>query len=225
MKTYKAVNVSNFCMGSSITDIYSMFDTSIVSDALDQHNIEGVITGISPTRPEHKTVGRAHPMRFELLEEPEETTNFPYAMLNELVEDRVLAIDGVGPDISCWGGNASRLAENAGVNGLVIHGGFRDIREIREGSFPVFARQPTPKSGQGRIHIESIGDPIDIDGVAISSDDIIVADSTGVVVVPEEKAVDVAQTAEATLQEELLVEHKIERGATVEDLQSEDHEF
>ena len=212
-------------MASSITDVYSMFDTSVVSDALDKHDIDGVITGLPPAAPDQTTVGRAHTMRFELVDDPGERTNFPYAMLNELLEDRVLVIDGVGPDISCWGGNASRLAENAGVAGMVIDGGYRDIPEIREGSFPVFARQPTPKSGQRRLAVEAVGEPLDIDGVTVNPDDLIVADATGVVVVPAEKAAEVAETAEATLREELLVERKIEHGATVADLQSDDHEF
>ena len=212
-------------MASSITDVYSMFDTSIVSDALDKHDIDGVITGLPPAAPDQTTGGRAHTMRFELVDDPGERTNFPYAMLNELREDRVLVIDGVGPDISCWGGNASRLAENAGVAGMVIDGGYRDIPEIRDGSFPVFARQPTPKSGQRRLTVEAVGEPLEIDGVTVNPDDLVVADATGVVVVPAEKAAEVAETAEATLREELLVERKIETGATVADLQGDDHEF
>ena len=212
-------------MASSITNVYSMFDTSIVSDALDKHDIDGVITGLPPAAPDQTTVGRAHTMRFELVEDPGERTNFPYAMLNELREDRVLVIDGVGPDVSCWGGNASRLAENAGVTGMVIDGGYRDIPEIREGSFPVFARQPTPKYGQRRLAVEEVGEPLDIDGVTVNPDDLIVADATGVVVVPADEVAAVAETAEATLRGELLVERKIEIGATVSDLQSDDHEF
>ncbi|WP_238532953.1 RraA family protein [Halalkalicoccus jeotgali] len=202
-----------------------MFDTSVVSDALDKYDIDGVITGLPPAESGQTAVGRAHTMRFEWADNPGKQTNFPYTMLNELLNDRVLVIDGVSPDISCWGGNASRLAENAGVSGVVINGGYRDIPEICEGAFPVFARQPTPKSGQYRLTVESIGEPLEIDGVVVNPEDLIIADATGVVVVPAENAVDVAETAEITLREELLVERKIENGATVTDLQSNDHEF
>ncbi|WP_436348462.1 RraA family protein [Natronorubrum sp. FCH18a] len=213
-------------MAPAITDVFSMFDTSIVSDALDEHGVDGVITGIEPAEPSQTAVGRAHTMRFELVSDPgSETTNFPYAMLNELVDDRMLVIDGVGPDISCWGGNASVLAENAGVNGLVIDGGYRDVPEIRAGSLPVFGRAPTPKSGQRRVTVKEIGEPVEIDGITVSNDDLIVADKTGIVVIPADIAPDVAETAEDILSEELVVEAKIENGATVSDLQQEDHEF
>lgn len=212
-------------MTSSITQVFGMFDTSVVSDALDEHGIDGVIDGISPADPNQTVVGRAHTMRFEEVETRDEETNFPYAMLHELVEDHVLVIDGVGPDISCWGGNASRLAENAGVNGIVVDGGYRDVPEIRAGTFPVFGREPTPKTGQRRVTVEEIGEPLDIDGVTVRPDDLIVADATGVVVVPANDAEAIASTAEKTLREELLVEEKIETGASVSDLERDDHEF
>lgn len=212
-------------MASSITDVYSMFDTSIVSDALDEHGIDGVVNGLPPAEPSQRSVGRAHTMRFELVDDPGGKTNFPYAMLDELLEDRVLVIDGVGPEISCWGGNASVLAENAGVSGIVINGGYRDVPEIRTGSFPVFARAPTPKSGQRRLTVEAVGEPVEIDDVTVAPDDVVVADATGVVVVPADEAVAVAETAEETLREEQLVETKIDHGANVADLQQDDHEF
>lgn len=212
-------------MPRSITDVFQSFDTSIVADALDEHGIDGVITGLEPAHPSQAAVGRAHTLRLEEAPDPGSETNFPYAMLNELVADRMLVLDGVGPEISCWGGNASRLAENAGVEGIVVNGGYRDVPEVREGSFPVFGRAPTPKTGQRRVVVEEIGEPVEIGGVTVAPDDLIVADATGVVVVPDDAAADVADTAEEILGEELLVEEKIAAGATVADLQQDDHEF
>ena len=212
-------------MGSTVTDTFEMFDSSIVSDALDRHGIDGVVNSVSPAHPDQTAVGRAHTLRFELAETTGEDTNFPYAMLNELLADRVLVIDGAGPEISCWGGNASRLAANAGVNGIVVDGGFRDVGEIRNGSFPVFGAAPTPRTGQRRVTIEAVGEPIEIDGVTVAPEDVVVADATGVVVVPADEAAAVADTAEAILEEELLVEAKIENGALVEDLQGDGHDF
>lgn len=212
-------------MSPSVANVYRMFDTSIVSDALDEHGIDGVANDLSPVRSARTAVGRAHTMRFERAAEPGSETNFPFAMLNELVADRVLVIDGADPELSCWGGNASRLAADAGVNGVVVDGGYRDASDISEGSFPVFGRAPTPTTGQRRVTVEGIGEPVEIGGVAVAPDDLIVADATGVVVVPADEAAAVAETAEEILAEELLLEEKIENGATVEDLQQDGHAF
>lgn len=212
-------------MGYDITDVFRPFDTSIVADAMDEHGIDGVVTGLSPVQKGGFAVGRAHTMRFGEAEEPGSETNFPFAMLNELVADSVLVIEGTGPDLSCWGGNACRLAENADVNGVVIDGGYRDVPDIVEGSFPLFGRAPTPKTSQRRVTVEGVGEPVDIRGVRVEPDDLVVADATGVVVVPSDAIVEVAETAERILSEELLLEEKITNGATVPDLQSDGHSF
>ncbi len=210
---------------STLTETFRLFDATLVSDALDEHGIDGVITGLDPAHPEHVAVGRAHPLRLEEAAEPESGTNFPYAMLEEIGPDRLLVLDGAGPEISCWGANASRLAAAADAAGIVVDGGYRDVPEVRASAFPLFGRGRTPRSGQGRLSVEAVGEPVEIGGVEVAPDDLIVADATGVSVVPAEEAAAVAETAEAILTEELLVEAKIDAGATVSDLKSRDHEF
>lgn len=206
------------------TDAYRAFDTSIVSDALDEHDIDGVITGIRPVDPTFRATGRALPMRFEAVN-TETDTNFPFAMLEELEAGYVPVIDGVGTDCSCWGGRASQLAANAGVNGVVVDGGYRDVDDIRNGSFPVFGRAPTPRTGQRRVRVAATGEPVTIDGVTVAPDDLVIADATGIVVVPSDTASAVADTADDLLAEELLLERKIDRGATVDDLRQEGRSF
>lgn len=197
-------------------------DTSLVSDAMDEHGVDGVITDIPPADPDHRAVGRARPLRFERAR-GEGTTNFPHAMLDSFEPGEVVVIRGVSPDVSCWGGQASDLAANAGAEGAVIDGGFRDVPEIREGSFPVFGRQPTPRSGQRRVRVASTDDPITVDGVRIAPGDAVVADATGVVVVPEEHEERVAESAADLLESESDLSERVAAG---EDLASirEDHE-
>lgn len=212
-------------MANDIADVFRTFDTSVVSDALDEHGIDGVITGIEPADATWTAVGRVHPMRFEEASDPGTETNFPFAMLRELAPGRVLFVAGAGSEVSHWGANASRLAANAGANGVVVDGGFRDVPAVRNGPFPVFGRVPTPRTGQGRITVDGVDEPVEIDGIAVAPDDVVIADATGVVVVPSDEAAAVADTAESILAEELLLERKIANGATVEDLQGSGHSF
>jgi regulator of RNase E activity RraA len=214
-------------MGATDTLVrrYREFDTSLVSDTLDTFGIDGVITGLSPSKPGFSTVGRARPMRFERVEDADGSTNFPYAMLERFAPGVVFVIDGPSPDISCWGVNASRLAANAGLAGVVVDGGYRDVDEIREGSFPVFAGQPTPRTGQGRVRVAGIDEPITVRGVEVTPDDIVVADGTGVVVVPTDLADEVAASVAEKSDEERRIVAKIERGTTVAELRDDEHEF
>lgn len=197
-------------------------DTSVVSDAMDERGLDGVVTGIPPAAPGHRAVGRARPLRFERAR-GDGTTNFPHAMLESFGAGEVVVIRGVSPDISCWGGQASNLAANAGVEGVVIDGGFRDIPEIRAESFPVFGRQPTPRSGQRRVRVASTDEPLTVDGVRVTPGDLVVADATGVAVVPAEHEARVAETAAHLLESESDLSERVDAG---EDLASirEDHE-
>lgn len=210
-------------MAQTLVDQYRKFDTSLVSDALDEHDVDGVVNGLRPAHPDHETVGRAEPMTFERVSDPGETTNFPFAMLDRFASDAVLVIDGIDETLSCWGGRASQLAGDAGVNGVVIDGGYRDASEIYHGSFPVFASAPTPRTGQRRVEVTDTESSATIGGVTVEPDDVVVADSTGVVVVPADLAEEVAQTADQILAEELLLEKKIQNGATASDLR--EHTF
>lgn len=197
-------------------------DTSVVSDAMDDHGIDGVVTGIPPAAPGHRAVGRARPLRFERVRGAG-VTNFPMAMLEALAAGEVLVIRGVSPDISCWGGQASRLAENAGVEGVVVDGGYRDVFEVREGSFPVFGRQPTPRSGQRRVRVASTDEAVTVGGVSVAPDDVVVADATGVVVVPAEHEEAVAESAADLLDSESDLTERVAAGEDLESIR-EDHE-
>lgn len=200
---------------------FRKFDTSLVSDALDEHGVDGVITGIGPVHPDDYAVGRATTLRLERVEESRDT-NFPAATFDAMAEDRMLVMDSVRR-VSCWGGNASKLGAAAGLAGVVTDGDVRDADDIRAGDFPVFSRGTTPRTGQRRVEITATNEPIEVDGVTVEPDDVVVADLTGVVVVPADEAAAVADTAEELLENERDIEDLIAGGATHEDLR--DREF
>ncbi len=209
---------------SSPDDLFAACSTSVVSDALDAVGIDGVITNLSPVRSASSLVGRACPMQFDRAT-GEGPTNFPYTMLEALESGRVFVIDSPSVDVSCWGGLAAELAAASGLGGVVINGGYRDVPALRESELPVFGASPTPRTGQRRVRVASVDTAVEIDGIRITSDDVIVADATGVVVVPEERDAEVAEAAAEILSEEREVEAAIADGATVSELHEAAREF
>lgn len=209
---------------SSPDGIFEACPTSVVSDALDDVGIDGVITGLSPVRAGASLVGRASPMQFERATGGG-TTNFPYAMLEELEEGRVFVIDSPRQDVSCWGGLAAALAGASGLHGVVINGGYRDVPALCESELPVFGAGPTPKTGQRRLRVASVDEGVEIQGISVSPDDVIVADATGIVVVPGDRDAEVAEAAAEILREDRDVEAAIADGATVSELHEADREF
>ena len=74
-----------------------------------------------------------------------------------------------------------------GVVGVVIDGAIRDVEDIARIHFPAFAKFITPTAGEPRGFGE-INTPIICGGQKIRPGDWIVADDSGVVVIPQEKA-------------------------------------
>ncbi|MFW8590980.1 RraA family protein [Glaciecola sp. 2405UD65-10] len=87
------------------------------------------------------------------------------------------------------GGNVCAIAQNRGIAGFVIDGVIRDLAEVRELGFPVFAKGVMPKPGK-KESVESMQINIHCGGVSIQPGDIIVADEEGTAVIPQ---ADIAQ--------------------------------
>nr|WP_136251089.1 RraA family protein [Ningiella ruwaisensis] len=85
------------------------------------------------------------------------------------------------------GGNVCAIAKSRGIAGFVIDGTIRDIAQVREMHFPVFARGVIPKPGK-KAKISPLNEPIVCGGVKVFPGDIIVADEEGIAVLPKLKA-------------------------------------
>jgi len=126
----------------------------------------------------------------------------------------VIVVDSGGANVSTWGGMASYAAKYKGVAGLLCDGGARDLEEIVGFEFPVFSRHLTPTTGRTRLKIDSIGEPISVDGVRICPGDIVVADGTGVIVLPIDKAEEIIDIAEGFSADDAAAIEDLAKGLT-----------
>lgn len=114
----------------------------------------------------------------------------------------VLLIDAGGDlNNAVVGGILSFYAASIGVVGIVIDGALRDVAEIREREFPVYARGVTHrgpyKDGPGEINV-----PISVGGMVVNPGDIVVGDQDGLLAIPQQGVEELIEKALAHLQAE-----------------------
>jgi regulator of RNase E activity RraA len=99
------------------------------------------------------------------------------------------------------GGNVCAIAQARGIAGLVTDGCVRDLGEIRQRGFPVFARGVIPKPG-GKKHYSPLQQPVVCGGVKVSPGDYVLADEEGVAVIPATQVNDVIANGKARVAKE-----------------------
>jgi 4-hydroxy-4-methyl-2-oxoglutarate aldolase len=127
----------------------------------------------------------------------------------------VLVIDGGGTEhVTIWGGTSTVAAQMRGLAGCVTNASVRDLDEITESRFPVFAAGVAVR-GTAKSHPGWIGIAVSVGGVVVRQGDIVVADADGVVVVEAEKAERVLAKAEAKRRDELDKENRLRQGGDI----------
>ena len=116
-----------------------------------------------------------------------------------------------------WGGTATFAASRKGIAGLVTNGTVRDLAEILERKFPVFATGTSLVAGL-RGHPGWLDIQIGIGEVVVHPGDFIVGDLDGVVVVPASQVAEVADRAVAQRDREIEREKMLLSGATLMDV-------
>lgn len=99
------------------------------------------------------------------------------------------------------GGILTYYGATIGLSGMVIDGAIRDVAEIRERDFPVYARAVTHrgpyKDGPGEINV-----PVCIGGMVVNPGDIVVGDQDGLLAFSPSEAGPLIERAQAQARKE-----------------------
>ncbi|MHC5034818.1 MAG: 3-hexulose-6-phosphate synthase [Planctomycetota bacterium] len=191
---------------AGIADVLARTSAADVTEAL--HNA-GAMEGILPIVPGAKMVGRA----LTVWTYPGDWAK-PVEAIDHAEEGQVLVIDAGGKPPAVWGEKATMSCLQRKLAGVVINGAIRDTMNIREMRFPAFAKLVTPVAGDPKGQ-GMIGVPVKIGGQYVRTGDWIVGDDDGVVVIPQERAVEVANRAQSVVEREDREMAEIEDGSTL----------
>lgn len=131
----------------------------------------------------------------------------------------ILVVDRLGDDRhACWGGAVTVAAKAAGAVAGIVDGPCTDIAEIESSDFPMWCRGLSPITTRlyglgGGFNI-----PVSCGGVPVLPGDAILADESGVLVLPSGEVQDVAREALRRQEIGRMREEQIRHGALLGEL-------
>jgi 3-hexulose-6-phosphate synthase / 6-phospho-3-hexuloisomerase len=177
-----------------------------VSDAMHR---KGAMRDIIPLNPGKKIVGTAVTVQ---------TFEGDWAKPVEAIDlagpGNVIVIYNGSRNIAPWGGLATLSCKVKGIEGVVVDGAVRDADEIRALGYPIFASSVVPNAGEPK-GMGEIGAEIRCGGQTVRPGDYIIGDDSGVVVIPKERAYEIARRAKEVEKTESRLYEEIKRGKTL----------
>jgi 4-hydroxy-4-methyl-2-oxoglutarate aldolase len=190
-----------------------------IHDCLTKLGVFGYLEGIGlvGALDENKTVcGPAVTVQFV----PSTRRNQPQAVYHNAIDNLpkggILALEASCADASCTGELMCRGAKIRGAAATIVNGTVRDIAQIRQLGYSVFARGLNPVGPSGWMEPAFSQVPITVGRVSIRPGDVIFGDIDGVVVIPKylvgtvADAVEVSGSHEATVRERILAGEKLQ---------------
>jgi 3-hexulose-6-phosphate synthase / 6-phospho-3-hexuloisomerase len=198
--------------GSEVRAAFLKVSSPNVTDAMQR---QGALHGLSPHLKD-RTVRVAGPAVTVVTRDGDWAK--PVEAIDRAGPGDVIVIDAGSGTTAVWGELASWSAHGRKVAGVVIDGAIRDLDAILELGFPAFSRSVSANAGEPKGHGE-IGVEVVVGGQRVRPGDWIVGDLSGLVVVPRERAGEIANRALDVLEHENRVREEIQRGSTLSAVQ------
>lgn len=108
----------------------------------------------------------------------------------------ILVVDRLGDDkYACWGGGVTVAAKAAGAVAGIVDGPCTDLTEIQESDFPMWSRGLSPITTRLYDLGGGLNIPVSCGGAVVMPGDAILADESGVLVIPRDEVRAVSEEA------------------------------
>lgn len=199
---------------------------AVVCDVLDSLGLrhQAMHQRLRPLLPDRKAcgfVGRARTFRWMETDYIDERD--PYGMEIEAIDSlrpgdvAVHSTDYAGTNAP-WGELMSTAAQKRGAVGCVCDSQIRDCNKIIDLGFPVYYAGIRPLDSMGRGRLMAYDVPIRSGEVPVKPGDIIFADFDGIVVIPQDVAIQVCNLACEKVSKESLSRRELMAGKTLREV-------
>lgn len=191
---------------TEIREAFMLVSTPNISDAMHK---TGAMEGIRPIKNGFHMVGRALTVKTI-----DGDWAKPIEAIDKAKKGEVIVIDVNGGKTAVWGELATWSAKIKGLAGVVVDGAVRDYDDLLKMDFPVFCKHIAPNAGEPKGFGE-IGAEVTCGNQTVKSGDWIVGDDSGVVVVPQEIAQEIANRALNVKELENRIREEIKKGGSL----------
>ena len=207
---------------------YSKLYTPAVSDAIDELGLEAgfIDAGIRPIWPGARMVGFAGTMKMILSDEPLDRNIIARLVkfIKVVPKFPIICVDMNGEMIAAGlGQSTSRILQGLGFRGGLVDGAVRDIPQVTDLKFPIFARGIVCASIRSRmiIDMDSVMQPIKCGERTINPGDLVFGDINGVVIVGSAKIEEVLEKAKEIISTDKWWFEQLEQGREPSEIEKE----
>jgi len=182
-------------LSPKVLEDLNSIDTPTISNAIEKLNVRDLTTGFAGCRIRCMFPDLGIKVGYAITAQLDGTSPGPPAVgagfrqvadaLEISPKPVILVWQDVGPNpggAAVFGEFAATLMQRLGAVAMVTNGAVRDIHEIRDLGFQMFAAGASPSHGNPRF--VRVGVPVVVDGLSIESGDLIHCDVNGVLLVP-----------------------------------------
>ena len=191
---------------SKLKKAFSLVSTPNISDAMHK---TGCINDIRPIKNGFHMVGRAITVK---------TIDGDWAKPVEAIDKankgQVIVVDVNGGKTAIWGELATWSAKKKELSGVVIDGAVRDLDDLIKIDFPIFSKYVSSNAGEPK-GLGEIGAEINCGGQTVRNGDWVIGDDSGIVVVPQEIAQEIANRALDVKEHENRIREEIKKGGSL----------
>ncbi|KAH7468540.1 Protein DlpA [Phytophthora ramorum] len=137
----------------------------------------------------------------------------PFHYVDKTEEGQVVVISAPdGSTSGVFGGLLATASKARGAAGVVTDGRVRDVQELCTMGFPAFSCGTSVHGQQGATSVVDVNCPVVVAGCVVRPNDVICGDINGVIVVPAERAAEVAAKAEIIEEQDNKVAAAVKQG-------------
>ena len=200
-------------MNHEIIESLKALDTASVSDAMDKLGIPCGLLGIQAVLPGHKLCGEAFTVHYVPCGTVKGTVG---DFIDDVKPGQVVVIDNAGRNYcTVWGDIMTYTAKTKGIAGTLIDGVCRDVDGIKKVDYAIYTKGKYMVTGKERVQVDQVNVPVAVSGVMVRPGDIILADDSGAVCIPAEKAEEVLHIAQHIEEVEQAIIAEVKNGSTL----------